>query len=581
MKTQDDLKRILQRIDRRGYKAYKDIRGTYQFQEFTLLIDHVQGDPFAEPSRLRVLVAQSRAGFPPDTYHNWSREIALRDYLTRQFHQAVRNLAKKQRRGTGKSGLLQIDVPGQEILLRTSCLVSNKYVEVRFKMGLPAAGRTILGREAIEMFCDELPQIVTASLLFNSLDSKGLYRHVEANEDQDILREMLKPSNLVAFVADGACLPRLSGVDDRPLDQGAVLFKSPESLRHSFRLPNRGSVSGMGIPQGVTLIVGGGYHGKSTLLHALQRSVYNHVPGDGRELCTTISNAVKIRAEDGRNIEKVDISPFISKLPHGKNTTAFSTPDASGSTSQAANIIEMLEVGAAALFIDEDTSATNFMIRDRRMQLLVAKEKEPITPLIDKIRLLHSQKGVSSVLVVGGSGDYLDVADTVIAMDEYIPEEVTSEAKRIVSEVRTERESEGGESFGTVRDRVVIAESVDASRGKREVKIKVFGKREVGFGRHTIDLTALEQFVSTSQIRAVADALIYARNKYMNKHRCLREVVELIERDFTEKGLDVLSTWPLGHYALPRKLEIAAALNRLRSLKVEFADSNEPTKAGS
>ena len=571
MNRQDDLIKILQRIDRKGYKAYKEIRGTYQFQTFTLIIDHVQGDPFAEPSRLRILVPQSRAAFPPDTYHTRSREIALRDYLTRQFHLAVHNFAQRQGRGTGKSGLIQIDVPGQEILLRTSCLVNNPCVELRFKMGLPAAGRSILGRQAVEMFCHELPEIVRASLLFESLDSRELFRHIESNEDQDALREMLKPNNLVAFVANGSCLPRLSGVDDRPLDRGAVLFRSPKSLQYTFRLPNRGSVSGMGIPHGVTLIVGGGYHGKSTLLDALQRSVYNHIPGDGRELCATVADAVKIRAEDGRNIEKVDISPFISNLPYGKNTTAFSTADASGSTSQAASIIEMLEVGAVALFVDEDTSATNFMIRDRRMQLLVAKEKEPITPLIDKIRLLYSEKGVSSVLVVGGSGDYLDVADTVIAMEEYIPKEVSAEAKRVVAEVRTERESEGGESFGSVRDRVVIAESVDASRGKRGVKIKVFDKREIGFGMYTIDLTALEQFVSTSQVRAVADALVYARDTYMNKKRCLREVVELVEQDFAEKGLDVLSKWPLGHYALPRKLEIAAVLNRLRCIRVEFA----------
>jgi predicted ABC-class ATPase len=231
----------------------------------------------------------------------------------------------------------------------------------------------------------------------------------------------------------------------------------------------------------------------------------------------------------------------------------------------------MLEVGAAALFVDEDTSVTNFMIRDRRMQILVAKEKEPITPLIDKIRLLYSEKRLSRVLVVGDSGDYLDAADTVIAMEECIPKEVTAAAKRIVAQVRTERESEGGETFGSVRDRVVIAESVDASRGKRGVNIKVFDKREIGFGMYTIDLTALEQFVSTSQVRAVADALVYARDTYMNKKRCLREVVELIEQDFDEKGLDVLSKWRLGHYALPSKLEIAAALNRLRCLRIEFA----------
>ena len=569
MKTQDDLRRILLGFDGRGYKAYKDIQGTYQFHDFTLIIDQVQGDPFAEPSRIRVRVDQTLAGFPKETYGGSSREIGLRDYLTRQFHQAIRKISQSKPRGTGKSGLMEIEVPGQEILLRTSCLVNHRFVEVRFKIGLPARGRTILGKQAVEMFFRELPEIVAASLFFKRLDSRLLYRHIETNEDQDALRRMLKPKKLIAFVADGSCLPRLSGVDDRPLEKGPVLFSSPESLRHSFTLPNGGEVTGMGLPEGVTLIVGGGYHGKSTLLEALQRSVYNHIPGDGRELCATVLEAAKIRAEDGRNIEKVDISPFIGNLPFGKDTTSFSTPNASGSTSQAANIIEMLEVGAAVLLIDEDTSATNFMIRDHRMQLLVSKEKEPITPLIDKIRLLYSEKGVSSVVVVGGSGDYLEVADTVLAMDEYVPREVTTEAMRIVAEVKTERKGEGGSSFGNVQDRVPVAESIDASRGKRKVRIRIFGTKEIGFGNYTIDLTALEQLVSSSQVRAVADALIYGRVRYINGQRSLGEIVELIQRDIAEEGLDVLSKHRLGHYALPRKLEIAAVLNRLRSLKVK------------
>ena len=568
MKSENDLKRILQRIDRRGYKAYKEIRGVYKFKDFALLIDHVQGDPFAEPSRVRIRLDQSLAGFPPDTYYNTSREIGLRDYLTRQFHRAIRSIARRQRRGTGKSGLIEIDAPGQEILLRTSCLVGDRVVEIRFKMGLPAAGRSILAREAAEMFFDELPQIVTASLFFRALDRDSVHQHIETNEDQDALRQLLKPNGLVAFVADGACLPRRSGVDDRPLKEGAVPFRSPETLRYAFELPNRGEISGMGIPEGVTLIVGGGYHGKSTLLDALQRSIYNQIPEDGRELCATVPNAVKIRAEDGRNIEKVDISPFISDLPYGKDTISFSTPNGSGSTTQAANIIEMLEVGATTLFIDEDTSATNFMIRDRRMQMLVAKEKEPITPLIDKIRLLYSELGVSTVLVVGGSGDYFEAADTVIAMDEYIPREVSEKVRQIVMEVRTERRSEGGTTFGTLRDRIPIPESIDASRGRRQVKIAVRSTREIDFGTQTIDLTALEQLACISQARAIADALVYARENYMYGKRCLREIVQLVDQDFAEKGLDVLSKYPSGQYALPRGLEIAAALNRLRSLKV-------------
>ncbi|MFP3870316.1 MAG: ABC-ATPase domain-containing protein [Syntrophobacteria bacterium] len=568
MKTQSDLKQILYRIDGRGYKAYKEIQGRYRFADFTLIVDHVQGDPFAEPSRVRVRVPQSAGGFPPDTYSSRSREIGLRDFLTRQFHQAIRRIARRKRRGTGKSGLIEIDTPGQEILLRSSCIVDEHFVEARFKMGLPAAGRSVVAREAGEMFLDELPRIVAASLFFKNVNRASLYRHIQANEDQDALRQMLKANRLVAFVADGACLPRLSGVDDRALEEGVVPFTSPESMRCSFRLPNQGQVTGMEIPEGVTLIVGGGYHGKSTLLDALQRSVYNHIPGDGRELCVTVPGAVKMRAEDGRNIEKVDISPFITNLPYRKDTSSFSTPNASGSTSQAANIIEMLEVGATALFIDEDTSATNFMIRDHRMQMLVAKEKEPITPLIDKIRLLYSERQVSTVLVVGGSGDYFDVAHTVIAMDEYVPKEVTAEAKRIATAVKTERSSEGGESFGIVRERVPVAESIDASRGRREVKINVRGTREIGFGTYTIDLTALEQLICASQVRAVADALLYARENYMNGKRCLRDVVAMVEKDLEEKGLDVLSKRACGEYALPRGLEIAGALNRLRSLRV-------------
>ncbi|MBW1982892.1 MAG: ATPase, partial [Deltaproteobacteria bacterium] len=331
----------------------------------------------------------------------------------------------------------------------------------------------------------------------------------------------------------------------------------------------------MGIPEGVTLIVGGGYHGKSTLLEALQRSVYNHIPGDGRELCVTVPDAVKIRAEDGRNIENVDISPFIANLPRGKDTRAFSTVNASGSTSQAANIIEMLEIGAEALFIDEDTSATNFMIRDHRMQLLVSKDKEPITPLIDKIRLLYKERGVSTVVVMGGSGDYFDVADTVIAMEEYLPKDVTARAQQIAAQVHTERKSEGGGSFGQIRDRVIIRESINARKGRRQVKVRSRGTREIIFGTETIDLTALEQLVSPSQTRAVGDALVYLRDRYCDDARCLREMLALLERDLQERGLDVLSRQPLGEYALPRRLEIAAALNRLRGLRVRFADEGK------
>ncbi len=569
MRDSKELELRLRRIDGRGYKAYKDIAGSYDFRNFTLYIDHVQSDPFAPPSRVRVQVSQRTAQFPPDTYENKSRSIGLSDYLTRSFASHIRKFSRGIR-GTGKSGLIEIDTPGQEILERTSAHINSEYVEARFGVGLPAAGRRILSREAIEILLEQLPRIVEAALFFRYHNSSSLYRHIKVNEDQDDLRSKLPSQRLVAFVANGSLLPRVSGVDNSPMSrEEAVIFKSPPSLETTITVRNRGEVTGMGIRKGVTLIVGGGYHGKSTLLRAIELGVYNQLPGDGREYVATIPEAVKIRAEDGRYIEKVDITPFISNLPLGKSTADFSTDDASGSTSQAANIIEALEVGARLLLIDEDTSATNFMIRDHRMQQLVAKEKEPITPFIDKVRFLAEELGVSTIVVIGGSGDYFDVADCVIKMEDYLPYDVTPEASAIAEKYKAERKKEGGESFGVVNmNRIPLRESINPSRGRREVKVGAKGMHTISFGRQTIDLGAVEQIISTSQTRSIADIIVYARSRYMDDRQSLQKVIGLVMKDIETKGLDIISPYPVGNYALPRPFEVAAAINRLRGLRI-------------
>jgi predicted ABC-class ATPase len=526
-----------------------------------LLIDHVQGDPFAAPSRIRVKIPQSIAGFPEDTYYNKSREIGLRDFLSRQFCQVASQHSRK--RGTGKSGIIAMDRPGQEILERSSFFVSKKEIEARFVVGLPAFGRKIAGNNAHSLFFKDIPSIIQ-SLKFEHVDTENLYEHVHINEDADFLREKLIEMKLVAFVANGSSLPRRSGIDPRPLQDHVVFFQSPPSLRVTVDVPNRGEVTGMGILQGVTLIVGGGYHGKSTLLKALEQGVYNHIPGDGRELVVTNYNTVKIRAEDGRRIEKVDISPFISHLPFGQETQSFSTEDASGSTSQAANIMEYLEIGAEVLLIDEDTSATNFMIRDHRMQELVAKEQEPITPFIDKVQLLYTDHGVSTILVLGGSGDYFDVADVVICMVAYIPQEVTEKTRQIVEKFKTEREREGGNHFGAITQRIPLKKSIDPRRGRKPVKISAKGLNNILFGKYMIDLQAVEQIVDISQTRCIGDALFYARQ--LMDGQSLRDIVYEVEEKLTDT-LDVLGR-PVGDHAIVRRFELAAALNRLRSLKV-------------
>ena len=218
---------------------------------------------------------------------------------------------------------------------------------------------------------------------------------------------------------------------------------------------HHGLIKGMGLPKGVSLIVGGGYHGKSTLLKAIEKGVYNHIRGDGREWVISSNNTVKIRAEDGRRIEKVDIKYFIDNLPGGEDTRQFSSVNASGSTSQAANIMEAIEIGSDLLLMDEDTSATNFMIRDAKMQALVAKEKEPITPFIDRIRSLYEKHEISTILVIGGAGDYLDVADQVVMLDAYQVYDVSARAKEVAKSIESNRLSDVKDDQLKYRNRII------------------------------------------------------------------------------------------------------------------------------
>ncbi len=565
--SEKSLVSILLNLDGAGYKAYKDIKGKYQFSNFTLIIDYVQGDPFAAPSKFRVKIPQSIAQFPPQLYQSISREIALRDYLTRQFQEVSRRISSH--RGTGKSGLIGIASIGQEVLERTSVLINEQWVEVRFIVGLPARGRKILGRQAAAMLCEDIPDIVESALLAKSLNFQEIQQHVATVEDADYIRQQLSANNLVAFVANNAILPRRSGIDFRPLEIAPVPFESPAYLKVEFNCPNQGIIRGMGIPEGVTLIVGGGYHGKSTLLQALELGVYNHIPGDGREFVITNPNAVKIRAEDGRSVAGVDISPFINHLPQGGSTTYFSTTNASGSTSQAANIIEALEVRTQLLLVDEDTSATNFMIRDRRMQALITKEKEPITPFIDKVRQLYEDYKVSTILVMGGSGDYFEVADTVIAMENYQPYDVTKEAKAIALKCPTDRQGEGGNSFGNITPRIPFPESIDPSTHKRDSKVKTRDINQIIFGREDIDLTAIEQIVDRGQLIAIASAMVYSKANYLDGKTNLATVLDLIMEQIATKGLDTITDFPQGDLALFRRFELAAAINRLRSLEMK------------
>lgn len=561
-----ELSERLLRLDGRGYKGYKELKGTWELPDFTLRVDHVQGDPFAAPTRVRALLRPEYTTLPMEACSPESRARGTASLLARQFAEEARK--HSPRKGTGKSGEIRIEAPGQEVLRQTAVLLEpDGSVEARFTVGLPARGRRIMGQEAVGLLLEAVPRVVEGALRAAAYPDGEILRHAEVNEDADALRSSLREQGLIAFVGDGAILPRESGVSQLPMPaEKAVPFSSPASLRVILEVPNRGPVPGMGIPRGITLIVGGGYHGKSTLLRALERGVYNHRPGDGRELVVTDEAAVKIRAEDGRSIREVDISPFIRDLPSGEHTRSFSSRNASGSTSQAANMVESMEAGARVLLVDEDTAATNFMIRDRRMQALVPREKEPITPFVDRIGQLHQVRGVSSILVLGGSGDYLDVADTVIAMDHYRPGEITREAREVAETLPTGRTPEDRTPLTDPAPRRPDPTSLDPSKGRRKESLKARGVNTLLVGREEVDLSAVEQVVSWAQLNTLGHALLLARRAFMDGRQSIPEILELVEEAIQDGGLDVLDPRQPGDLAEFRRFELAAALNRARNL---------------
>jgi predicted ABC-class ATPase len=567
MRDQAKLESQLHGLDGKSYGAYKGIAGNYDFGDFELHIDHVQSDPFAAPSRLRAVFCPDVSRLPGDVLEPDTRRIAATDFLNRATLREPRRVSRS--RGSGQSGIVRILAPGQQILDRTSLQIDPRgKVVVRFTAGLPAKGRRASGDQAAEMLLEDIPHALTTTLAPATGDLDALRRHALLAEDSVALRTQLDERGLIAFVPDGATLPRTSGVDDRPLaGSEAVKFEAPDGLRVTLQAPNRGALNGLGIPRGITLIVGGGYHGKSTLLRAIEYGIYDHIEGDGRELSVTVPGAVKIRAEDGRSIASVDISNFISNLPRGEDTTHFSTTNASGSTSQAAAIAEAIEVGATCLLIDEDTSATNFMIRDARMQALIHNRDEPITPFIDRARQLYDEMGISTVIVVGGAGDYFDIADTVIGMRGYRPSDLTAAARSIADTQATDRAHEGG-TWLPIRARVPDPASIDARKGKRQASIRVQTPTRVLFGTEELDLSSVEQIVEEGQVRAIAQALVHASGGWIDGRRTVREALDALLNEISEAGLAAVDGRQPGDLAAFRIHELAGALNRLRTLRV-------------
>ncbi len=579
----NELREILRRIDHKGYPAYKDTRGKYDFADYVLSIDHVQGDPFASPSKLSVWIDGNKAGFDKSLYDTKDKRIALEDHLLRNMSRQVRDYSFKAK-GSGKSGLISVTNPGQEILERTACQINadNGNIVLRLEVGFPANGRTINSGELEKILFDFLPVCVKKTLFSRAYRPEILKKVADLAVDQRYIRDNLEKLGLAAFVANGSVLPRRSGVSMLPL-KDAVPFISPKSMEVVIKLPCAGSITGMGIPKGITLIVGGGYHGKSTLLKALELGVYDHIAGDGREYVITDATAMKLRAEDGRSIQKTDISMFIRNLPGGRDTKSFYTEDASGSTSQAANTIEAIEAGAKVFLMDEDTSATNYMIRDELMQKVVTRDMEPIIPFIDRVVELYTDYGISTVLVAGSSGSYFHKADHIIQMKEYVPIEITKEAKSEAEKYRmqvfksTADEPADGIAFSDGIDKAlrpsferVVRHDAAFARNDR-IKLKVMGLDGISVNKEMVDLRYMEQLVDSEQLNAIAYMIKYLKLSVWNGRVTVSDAVEQLYKRIEDKGFAAFMKQDMpGNIALVRKQELYGAINRCRELiKIE------------
>lgn len=562
MSTSSNLKQMLSSIHRKSYPAYKGLKGIYNFGTYLLCIDHVQGDPFASPSNVSIRLPRKTAGFPAFCFASPCTRIALQDYLTRNFEEQIQKFSFRAK-GSGKSGLISITRCGQEILERTACQITEKDILVRFTVGFPANGRTINAPELEKIFFDFLPQCVARALCYKNLPARTVEQVIWLAEDQEFIRGELERRNLAAFVADGAVLPRQSGISQKPM-KGSIPFQSPDSLRIQMDLPHKGTISGMGVPNGITLIAGGGYHGKSTLLNALELGVYNHIAGDGREYVITDSTALKLRSEDGRFIKDVDISLFINDLPNKKDTRCFSTLDASGSTSQAAGIVEGIEAGSRVFLLDEDTSATNFMVRDAFMQKVIGRHKEPITPFLERAGDLYRRMGISTILVAGSSGAFFHIADLVLQMDNYQAKDITKKVKELCREYPLS--TSDIPAFSEPSCRRVFNVSASLSDDRKESKIKVYGKDSFSLGKNTVDLRYIEQIADAEQTAALGGLLRYAKENLADGKKTIPQIIDLLEKLLEEKGLAGITSssyTPCG-LAMPRRQEIFSCFNRYR-----------------
>ena len=543
----DDLARMLAKLEGKSYSLYRRLRNaTIIYRDFKLKLTKIQGDPHAEPSIVEVLIPNSSHRFSSKFFEE-KNITPFTDYISRSLH----SICKKhsERCGSGNSCYIGIPKPGPWILRRSSVEVGeNKSLILRFYVGLPARGRRVLGGEAVNIFRKKIPSIVKGIILLGEKDYE-IMDHIVNYLDQEYLRSWIKSKGYMFFVGNGSILPRESSISQKPL-KNAVKFLSPKTLSVKVKLPSNRVIEGLAISKGVLIITGGGYHGKTTLLKAIQEGIYDHIRGDGRELVVSSEKTVTVKAEDGRIIHHVNISSFIRKLPSGELTVDFSNLNASGSTSMAASIIEALEAGVELILFDEDASATNLLYKDEAMAKIISEE--PIVPLVNQLRSTVKKTCAGIVGVISASSIPLYVADCIILMEKYVPYDITEYVKKNLCSKRL-----ATLDFKLPQPRVFAGIREFRKAKARGFKITITYSNGEKF---ELNIKDNPRIVEKGQVKTIA----YVIN-YLCKRQIKKSVPELVEyiNNVLSKGFTTLAKPVPPDLTIVNGLDVIWVLNRV------------------
>jgi predicted ABC-class ATPase len=570
MRDKEEFFSILSGIDGAEFSEYIKLAGDFDFSRYVLKINQVPREGDGRSTLILVRVPQIIAGFPPSLFGTPVRRTALEDFLTRKISARIDALTRYDAEGISRRRMF-IACPGQKILPRSSLVVTEEYIEARIYMDLPVQRGRITGDAAKEVFFDDLPAIVNSTLVYCNLDASEVGDFINLMEDADQVRQLLPTRGWVGFVTDGALLARAGGTDLPDYDQ-MVPLSVADDLAVSLDVPNAGTVRGFGVPNGVTVILGEVHSGRVDLIRALSTGIYNHIPGDGREMVITVPDAVYVAVEPGRSVQRVDISAFFPEYIGTKDVKQFSSSHAEPCAAQAASTVEALEAGARVLILDESDSAPEFLALDTRVAGLLPGAEKRATPLAMRARKIADELGVS--IVIGGSAavaEFIPVADTVLRVDGFKVSDVTKEAKTVAIQTHSSKAKASDVSGMVEKNRWVVPSSIDPSAGRFDACVDAKDTHSLTFGRSSINLRGIRQLADIYQTRTIGRILYYAKLRYMDEPRPIREILDLIDRDLSTEGLESLTRDLRGDLARPRRYEIAAALNRLDSLRINRA----------